>query len=125
LRTVKAIVRAGHLRTLILFELKMLPSQAPQSLGIPSLASIDRLAGAAFVVTADAFSTYAESRSSASLADWAESAADSLAQNRPFPPSPAPAASSQVAAIAPGTRGAQHAIEQLESEVQHVAMAAH
>jgi multidrug resistance protein MdtO len=125
MHAVQAIVRAEHLRTLSLFELKMLPSHAPESLGVPSVANIDRLAGAAFVVTTDAFSTYTESRSTAPLADWAESAADNLSRNRPIPPSPAAGGPSQVAALDSSARLAQHAIEQLEWEVQHVALAAH
>jgi multidrug resistance protein MdtO len=80
MRTVQALVRADHLRTLSLFELRMLPSHVRNSLTIPSVANVERLAGAAFVVTTDSISSNAES---------------------------------------------QHAIEQLESEVQHVASAVH
>jgi multidrug resistance protein MdtO len=125
MRTVQALVQADHLRTLSLFELRMLPSQAPESLGVHSVANIERLAGAAFVVSTDAISTHAEAGSTARLAEWAEAAADNLSRNQPVPASPVPAASSLATAIEPNARLSQHAIEQLESEVQHVASAMH
>jgi multidrug resistance protein MdtO len=124
MRTVQAMVRADHLRTLSLFELKMLPSQTAATSGVPSIASVDRLAGAAFIVTTDAFSTYAEAGPTAKLGDWAESAAENLLRHRPIPAAPVSTASSMATAMDPGTRAARHAIEQLESEVQHVALAA-
>lgn len=123
MRTVQALARAGHLHTLTLFELRMLPGHGPQSLRIPSVTNIERLAGAAFVVSSDSIS--AEPQSTTRLAEWAESAADNLSRDRSVPPSPVPAASSQPTAIEPGARRAQRAIEQLESEVQHVAAAVH
>jgi multidrug resistance protein MdtO len=124
LRVVQALVRADHLRTLTLFELRMLPSHARESINVPSVASVERLAGAAFVVTTDAISAYAETGSTARLAAWAESAADNVSRGRPVPPSPVPTASSPATALEPSAI-AQRAIEQLTSEVQHVASAAH
>jgi multidrug resistance protein MdtO len=123
--TVQALVRADHLRTLSLFELRMLPRHVRESQSVPSLESIERLAGAAFVVSTDTIAAHAKSRSTAGFADWAESAADNLTQNRLVPPSPASTASSPATAIEPDARLSQKAIEQLESEVQHVASAAH
>jgi multidrug resistance protein MdtO len=126
MRTVQALVRADHLRTLSLFELRMLPSHVLEHRSVPPVSEIERLAGAAFVVTTDSISRYAESGATARLAEWAESAADNLLRNRPLPPSPVPAVSPPApAAVEPHTRLAQHAIEQLESEVQHVASAMH
>jgi multidrug resistance protein MdtO len=126
MRTVRALVRADQLRTLSLFELRMLPSHVRRSLTVPSVASVERLAGAAFVVSADPISPYAEPGATGRLADWAESAADNVSRGRPVePPSPVPAASSPVTATAPDAHLSQHAIEQLESEVQHVASAVH
>jgi multidrug resistance protein MdtO len=125
-RTVQALVRADHLRTLSLFELRMLPSHERESRSVPAVSEIERLAGAAFVVTTDSISPYAKTESTARLAQWAESAADNLSLNRPMPPSPVPAALPPApAAVGPDARLAQHAIEQLESEVQHVAAAMH
>src|SRR3984885_7371307 len=77
-RTVQALVRADHLRTLSLFELRMLPSHALESRSVPAVADIGRLAGAAFVVTTDSISPRADPGSTARLARWAESAADNL-----------------------------------------------
>jgi multidrug resistance protein MdtO len=125
LRTVQALVRADHMRTLSLFELRMLPSHARKSLTVPSVANIERLAGAAFVVSTDAISPFAEPGSTARLAEWADSAADDLSRDRPVPPSPVPTASSSATAIEPDARLGLHAVEQLESEVQHVASAVH
>jgi multidrug resistance protein MdtO len=125
MRTVEALVRADHLRTLSLFELRMLPSHAPEGLSVPTVGNIDRLAGAAFVVSADAISPYAEPGSTARLAGWAESASDSVSRNRPLPASPVPTASAPATAMESNARRAQHAIEQLESEVRHVASAVH
>jgi multidrug resistance protein MdtO len=125
MRTVQALGRADHLRTLSLFELRMLPSHARENLNVPSVANLERLAGTAFVVTSEAISPYAEKGSTARLAAWAESAADSVSKGRPVPPSPMPTAASPATAVEPDARLSQHAIEQLESEVQHVASAAH
>ena len=125
LRTVQALVRADHLRTLSLFELRMLPSHARQSLSIPPVSTIERLAGAAFVVATDAISSYADTGSTARLAEWVDAAADHVSRGQPVPPSPVPTAFAPAAAIGPDARLSQHAIEQLESEVQHVASAAH
>jgi multidrug resistance protein MdtO len=125
MRTVQALARADQLRTLSLFELRMLPSHVRESLSIPTLANVERLAGAAFVVSTDAISPYAETGSTARLADWAESTADNVSKGRPVPPSPLPAASSPATAMEPDARLSLYAIEQLESEVRHVAAAVH
>jgi multidrug resistance protein MdtO len=125
MRTVQALVRADHLRTLSLFELRMLPSHVRESLSVPPVANVERLAAAAFVISTDAISRHAELGSTTGLADWTESAADNVSRGRPLPPSPVPTASSPATAMEPGARSSQHAIEQLESEVQHVASALH
>ena len=124
MRAIQALVRADHLRTLSLFELRMLPSHARASQNLPSLANVERLAGAAFVITTDAISPHAETGSTARLAAWAESAADNISRGRPLPPSRVPTTSMPATAVEPDA-SAQHAIEQLESEVRHVASAMH
>jgi multidrug resistance protein MdtO len=123
MRTVQALVRADHLRTLSLFELRMLPSHARESLSVPSVGNIERLAGAAFAVATEAISPNAETGSTARLAKWAESAADNVSRGQPVPPSPVATASLPATAIEPDARLSVYAIEQLESEVQHVASA--
>jgi multidrug resistance protein MdtO len=125
MRTVQALVRADHLRTLTLFELRMLPRHARESLNVPSVASVERLAGAAFVVTTAAISPNIETGSTARFVEWSESAADNVSRGRALPPSPVPIASSPATAIEPGARLSLRAIEQLESEVRHVASAVH
>jgi multidrug resistance protein MdtO len=125
MRTVQALVRADHLRTVSLFELRMLPSHVRESLTVPSVATIERLAGAAFVVAENPISPYAEPGATTRLAEWTESAADNVSRGRPLPPSPAPAASSPATAMEPDARFSLRAIEQLESEVRHAASAAH
>jgi multidrug resistance protein MdtO len=124
--TVQALVRADHLRTLSLFELRMLPSHTLEARTTQMVGDIERLAGAAFVVTADSISVHAQAGPIARLAQWAESAADDLSRNPAMPPGPAPAAFPPAsAAVGPEARLAQQAIEQLESEVRHVASAMH
>jgi multidrug resistance protein MdtO len=123
MRTVQALVRADHLRTLSLFELRLLPSHAAQSLRLPSVANIERLAGAAFVVSTDTIYGNAEAGSTVRFAEWAESAADNVSGDLALPPSPA--ASAPATATEPDARRAQQAVEQLESEVRHVASAVH
>ena len=125
MRTVQALVRADHLRTLSLFELRMLPGNVPESRSAPPLSDIERLAGAAFVLTTDSMAPYAEPESTAWMAQWAESAAENLSRHRLLPPSSVPAVSSSPPAAAEtDARRAQRAIQQLESEVRHVASAA-
>src|ERR1700733_5119515 len=125
MRAIQALVRADHLRTLTLFELRMLPSHARESHNVPSVASVERLAAAAFVLATDVISPYAETASTARLAAWAESAAADVSSRRPLPPSPTPSTTAPESAIAPGARISHHAIEELEAEVKHVASAAH
>jgi multidrug resistance protein MdtO len=125
MRTIQALAQADHLHTLSLFELRMLAGHVPESRTVPPIANIERLAGAAFVVSTDIISPYAERRSTARLAKWANSAAENLSRGRPPPGSPVPAATSLGTAIEPEARLSQRAIEQLEAEVQHVASATH
>jgi multidrug resistance protein MdtO len=121
MRTVQALIRAEHFRALSLFELRMLP---PHS-NIPAVADIERLAGAAFVVTTESISPDTGRDSTAHFAQWAESAADSISRNQPMPGSPAARVRLQLLSDADPRALSQKALEQLESEVQHVASALH
>ena len=121
MRTVHALVRADYFRALSLFELRMLPQHS----NIPAVADIARLAGAAFVVTTDSISPSTEQNSTAPFVQWAESAADSISRNQPVPDSPAAPVRSQALSYAEPRALSQRAVEQLESEVQHVAAATH
>jgi multidrug resistance protein MdtO len=122
LRTVKALVRADHFRTLSLFELRMLPSHARASQGLPAIADIENLAGAAFVMTTESIAVVTDSMPASRLADWADAAGDDLLANRSVPPgpnvSPPPQDSSRAAAAA-------RALQQLELEVARVAASLH
>ena len=124
MRTIQALVRADHARTLSLFELRMLPGHVRQSLTVPPVANIERLAGAAFVVSTESISRNAEPGSTARLAEWAESAADNVSKGRPLPPNPVPSSWPPAMTTDPGAHVSRDAIQQLESEVQHVASAA-
>jgi multidrug resistance protein MdtO len=124
MRTVQALVRADNARTSSLFELRMLPSHARESRSVPDVADVERLAGAAFVISTAPISRYTKAESTTRLAEWAEFAADNLASGQPLPASPAPLASAATG-VEPNAHLGQDAIEQLESEVQHVASAVH
>jgi multidrug resistance protein MdtO len=124
-RTVRSLVQADHLRTLSLFELRMLPRHARENLSVPSVAAIARLAGAAFVVSTEAISRYTEPGATARLAEWAESAAHNVSGGLPLPPGPAHADSVPAPGLDPDVGRAQRAIQQLELEVQHGASAVH
>jgi multidrug resistance protein MdtO len=123
LRATQALVRADHFRTLSLFELRMLPSHVQASQGLPGIFDMEKLAGAAFVVTADSIAPLADSAAVTRLADWADAAADDILQNRALLPRPAATASQPAAA--PAARTAERAVHQLESEIAHVAAAMH
>ena len=125
-RAVQALVQADHLRTLSLFELRMLPGNVPESRSLPPLSDIERLAGAAFVVTTDSISPMSNRNP---LPGWPNGPILPQTASREIgrlAPSPVPAGPSAApAAMEPDARLARHAIEQLESEVQHVASAMH
>jgi multidrug resistance protein MdtO len=123
-RVVQALVRADHFRALSFFELRMLPNQAAASRSIPMVNQVERLAGAAFVVALASMPPDTQRESAASIAQWAESAADSVSRNEPLPRIPA-AAHRYPAAPSTDLRGslAGLALEQLVSEAQHVASA--
>jgi multidrug resistance protein MdtO len=123
LRAAQSLVRADHFRTLSLFELRMLPSHVQEAQGLPGITDVERLAGAAFVVTADPISSLADSAAVTRLADWADSAAEDILHNRTLLPRPAATASQPT--TSPAARTAERAVQQLESEVAHVAAAMH
>jgi multidrug resistance protein MdtO len=123
LRTVQALARADHFRTLSLFELRMLPRHVRADQGLPVVSDVDTLAGACFVVTAEAIAPFTEATHVMRVADWAACTADDLLRNRPVTPSPD--AMKSAAAASPAARAAQNAIHRLETEARHVASALH
>jgi hypothetical protein len=120
------MVRADHFRQLSFFELRMLPSLASASRNIPTVSSVERMAGAAFVVASDSLGPYAKLESTTPIVQWANSAADSVSGNQPLPRLPEDRGrmhsvpSTDLLAFL-----ARRAIERLDSEVQHVASAIH
>jgi multidrug resistance protein MdtO len=120
LDTLQALTRAENLRALSVFELRMLPKHEQQDRMLPTIAAIEELAGAAFVLTSEAISPV-ESAATAPLADWAMSAADQVNRGAAVPPAP----SARAAAGDLASRAAQLAIEQLQLEAAHVATATH
>ena len=120
-RVVQSLGRADHFHTLSLFELQMLRSEAAGVRYTPDVPAIERLAGAAFVVTSESIAPYVGSDSTIPIAQWTTSLADSVSHGnfrRLPPPSPAAVTNST---HEPHRRLANHAIQQLESEVQRVA----
>jgi hypothetical protein len=104
----------------------MLPTHAEADRAMPLVTDIERLAGAAFVVNSDSISLHADRESTAAYSRWAEFAADSVSRNQPAPPNPSLALLSQaLPPIEPRALIAQCAIEQLASEVRHVASSMH
>ncbi|HXP65554.1 MAG TPA: FUSC family protein [Steroidobacteraceae bacterium] len=121
LDTVQALTRAENLRTLTAFELRMLPTHEQQSRTLPTIAAIEELAGAAFVLSSESISPE-EPAATAALADWAMSAADRVNRGEPVPPAPSMSASHPSASDF-SSRSAQRAIEHLQREADHVATA--
>jgi multidrug resistance protein MdtO len=121
LDTVQALTRAENLRTLTTFELRMLPTHEQQSRTLPTIAAIEELAGAAFVLSSESISPE-EPAATAALADWAMSAADRVNRGEPVPPAPSMSASHPSASDF-SSRSAQRAIEHLQREADHVATA--
>ena len=136
-RTVQTLIRADHLHSLSLFELRMLPSHVAAQ-PIPALADIERLAGAAFVVTTTSLTPYADPDALSRMAQWARLGADRVLRSESLPRvppmplvprmplvSPMPLASQRGAASTEtGEVLAQRAMAQLVSEAQHVASSA-
>jgi multidrug resistance protein MdtO len=125
MRVIQALARAYHLHALSLFEMQMLPSYERKNVRVSSVTNIERLAGTAFILTTDPISSFAEPRYTAPLANWAETAADSLSIGEPMPPGPGSIAFVPATASEPGPHFAQYAIEQFELEVQHAASTVH
>jgi multidrug resistance protein MdtO len=109
--TVEALARADNFKALSQFEMEMLPRQTH----LPDLDSIERLAGAAFVVAGEPLSRDVDARAVASLGDWVDRAAHATAED-----SALPSAAAAAATVKSGT-AAQAAVSQLSIETAHVA----
>jgi multidrug resistance protein MdtO len=120
LDTVHALNRAENLRALSAFELRMLPKHEQQSHTLPTIAAIEALAGAAFVLTSDNIS-HVDPTATTALADWATSAADQVNRGGAVPPVAAKPAPAYRATGDFASRTAQLALEQIRLEAAHVA----
>ena len=111
-RTVRALVRAEHFSSLSSFELHMLPTQIAASRALPTVAGIDRLAAAVFVVTSDSTRSAIDQNETTMYASWADQAAERLS------------GAAAVAQLLPLTLPAvtrPSAMQQLDAEVRNVA----
>ena len=106
-RAVQALASAERFRALSSLEMRMLATTQSGSTSMLDLTELERLAGATFVATAGAET---DNTTLIRLGDWMETAADRVTQRHTLP---------EVPAIAP----ARPAIEQLKSEIAHVASA--
>ena len=79
--TVEALARANNFEALSLFEMQMLPPQTH----LPDLHDIERLAGAAFVVSGEPLAREVDAQAAASLGDWLNEAARATAEGTIFP----------------------------------------
>jgi multidrug resistance protein MdtO len=113
-RTVEALARADNFEALSLFEIEMLPRQTH----LPDLHGIERLAGAAFVVTCEPLARAADARAVASFGDWLDRAAHATADGSAFPPV------AKHVATADSATASQAAVSQLSIAAEHVAMSA-
>jgi multidrug resistance protein MdtO len=109
--TVEALAQADNFKMLSLFEMQMLPRQAH----LPDLHRIERLAGAAFVATADPLARDVDARRVASLGEWLDRAAQATAEGKALP------SVAQDAAAAGFGTAAQMAVSRLSIETGYVA----
>ena len=112
--TVEALTRADNFEALSRFEIEMLPQQTH----LPDLHGIERLAGAAFVVTSDPLARDVDAQAVSSLGEWLDRAARATAEG-----SALPSLAENLMTAESGT-AAQTAVSKLSIETQHVASSA-
>jgi multidrug resistance protein MdtO len=112
--TVEALARAEDLQALSLFEMEMLPRQP----NLPDLHGINRLAGAAFVVTSDPLVRDVDAQAVASLGDWSDRAAHAAAEGSVLP------SVAKDATTAKSGTAAKAAVIDLRIATEHVATVA-
>ena len=109
--TVEALARADNFEALSLFEMRMLPPQTH----LPDLHDIERLAGAAFVVTGEPLAREVDAQAAASLGDWLNEAARATAEGTIFP------ALERHGATSKSATAAQAAVARLTGAAERVA----
>jgi multidrug resistance protein MdtO len=111
---VEALARADNFEALSLFEMQMLPRRTH----LPDLQGIERLAGAAFVVTGEPLTGDVDARAVALLGDWLGEAARATAESTVLPPL------TENATTAESGTPAQAAVARLSKAAEHVAASA-
>jgi multidrug resistance protein MdtO len=114
-RIVEALERADNFEALTRFEIDVQPRQRH----LPDLPGIERLAGAAFVVTSDPLARDVDVQAVASLGGWLDRAAHATAEGSAIPP-----VAAEARAAESGWTAAQMAASKLAIESEHVATSA-
>jgi multidrug resistance protein MdtO len=114
-RIVEVLGRANDFETLGRFEIDM----QPRHRHLPDLPGVERLAGAAFVITSEPLVRELDVPAVASLGDWLDRAAHETAEGSALPSVPGLGT-----AAASGGTAAQLALSQLGIEIEHVATSA-
>ena len=112
--TVDALAQADNFEALSRFEMQMLPRQTH----LPDLHGIERLAGAAFVATAEPLARDVDAQAVASLGGWLDRAADATAAGSALP------SVAEDPPTAESATAAQAAVSKLRIETEHVARSA-
>ena len=121
-RVVAALASAEHFRTLAFLELRMLATTASARESALQPSDLERLAGAAFVATTDAFRSASHAAALAPLGDWMETSADRVASRQKLADFPDVTSADHLVSIK-GATSDHLAIDLLKSEVAHVASA--
>jgi multidrug resistance protein MdtO len=116
--TVEALTRADHFESLSQFELQMLPGRVSRQAHLPDLHGMERLAGAAFVVTSEPLARDVDQNAIAALGDWVDGTAHATAAGSVLPPLVQKTSAVESATLA------QEAVSNLSLEVAHVAASA-
>jgi multidrug resistance protein MdtO len=115
-RIVEVLGRADNFEVLSGFELDLRAKQSH----LPDLHSIERLAGAAFVVSSEPLERDVDVQTVASLGGWLDRAADATAVGSPLPP-----VATEASTVESGWASAQLAVLKMSIEAEHVAISAH
>ncbi len=124
LHAAQALVKADHFKELSGFELSLLPKHRDVAVQAPGLPAVNRLAGTAFVATAEPLLPVKDSASLAAVAQWTDAAAESTANTRALPPAPLSVPAAGAATFSAPTAGlaaiAHRASEDLLIEIRNV-----
>jgi len=119
---VRALASAEHFEALSTLELRMLATHEPDVTPALALSGLQRLAGATLVAAPSPLPVAADTSALTKLGDWMEVAAERVTRQQSLPELP------EVTVVDPATaivtaRPAECALEQLKTEMAHVASA--